>query len=178
MLEDASGGVKQPMPTRVCPQCGEEYIASAVSCVHCDVALVGSDGIAPARAPRELPPAAQLFCVRTATLAVAQGLSERLSQAGISHRIELVPDEAPPQGAQGALRRRPGELPYGVYVLADDVPAASRVDRDYLRSVLPDLPADHQPGLEGGEGCPACGAPVAPDARECPDCGLALLEPA
>lgn len=156
---------------RVCPECGEEYLPTVLRCVDCGVSLEAG---APARAdeaPGELPPVAQLVLVRSSSLAIAQGLSECLSEAGITHRIQVVPD-APGGGDE---RPRPASMPYGVYVREADAQEAAEVDREYLRSQLPDLPAAAEAGAEGG--CPACGAPVAADAAECPDCGLALLEP-
>jgi hypothetical protein len=155
---------------RVCPECGEEYLPTVLRCVDCGVSLEAG---APARADEaaELPPAAQLVLVRSSSLAIAQGLSERLSEAGITHRIQVVPDA--PGGDDE--RPRPAAMPYGVYVREADAAEALAVDREYLRSQLPDLPADAEAGAEGG--CPACGAPVAADAAECPDCGLALLGP-
>lgn len=151
---------------RVCPECGEEYLATVLVCADCDVSLVAD---APARvATRELPPVEQLVCVREASLAIAQGLSDRLADEGITHRIQVQP--SPEQDP--SQPRRPGTMPYGVYVLEADAQAAAVVDRAYMRSQLPDLDAEAE---TGNEGCPACGAPVAPDAAECPDCGLVLL---
>ena len=155
---------------RVCPECGEEYVSTALRCAECGVDLVAA-GAAPRVSPRELPPIAELACVRAASLDIARDLSERLSEAGISHRIEVAADLA----SEGALQRPGANLPYGVYVRAGDLPAARQIDHAYLRSQIPDLPAEVE---AGGEGCPACGAPVAPDATECPDCGLALIESA
>jgi ribosomal protein L32 len=174
ILGDPSEGVKHgpstaggraAMAHRSCPQCGEEYVSTAMECADCRVPLVG--GSAPV-APRaqELPPAAQLVCVRQASLSFARGLSERLADAGISHRIEVLPED---DTGDGRLRR-PDSMNYGVYVRHEDAAAASRLDEAHLRSEFPDLPQDAVPG----DGCPACGAATAPDARECPDCGLSL----
>lgn len=156
---------------RVCPECGEEYLSTVLECVDCRVPLV-AQGEPRVDEPRELPPVAQLVCVRAASLGFAQGLSERLAEAGIAHRIEVAVDLAD----EGAVRRPGANLPYGVYVRAADAPVAQGIDRDFMRSMIPDLP-DEAEGAAGGEGCPACGTAVAPDATECPDCGLALLEP-
>jgi hypothetical protein len=155
--------------TRHCPECGEEYVSTAMQCVECGVPLVAGEatGIAPAD---ELPPIAQLVCLRAATLAFARGLSEQLAQAGISHRIEAAHDE----GEEVALRRPGANMPYGVYVRSADVEAAVEVDREYMRQAIPDLPVGGQE-TTGSEACPACGAPLAPDASECSDCGLTLV---
>ena len=159
------------MPTRVCPECGEEYIATAQTCVHCDVALVASEGFAPAERASELPPVSQLVCVRTASLDYAEGLSERLSGAGITHRLEIEPVPKDPSA------RRNDAMPYGIYVRESDARRARELDAMHMQSQFPDLP-DVPEGESAGDRCPACGAAAAPDATECLDCGLALLEPA
>jgi hypothetical protein len=155
--------------TRHCPDCGEEYVRAATECVECRVPLV-SGASAGVVSPGELPPIAQLVCLRAASLAFARGLSEQLAQAGISHRIEAAHEE----GEEVALRRPGANLPYGVYVRSADVPAALEVDREYLRTAIPDLPPDAEQA-SGEEVCPACGAALAPDAAECSDCGLTLV---
>jgi len=162
---------------RVCPECGEEYLPTVIQCVHCRVALV-APGSEPIAAPaRELPPAADLVCIRTASQGFAQELSEWLSEAGITHRLEAQTGggQASQQPSSAAQRARFEELPYGVFVRAEDAEAAREVDRAHMRSQIPDLPEE---GVNetAGEGCPACGAAVAVDAAECPECGLALLE--
>jgi hypothetical protein len=159
------------VPTRVCPDCGEEYISTALACPDCGVALVSSDGFTPVRSPNELPPIAQLVCVRAASLDYAQGLSERLSRVGITHRLEIEPAPRDPDA------RRTDAMPYGVYVREHDANRAREIDAVHMRSQFPDFPDAPEVGVVV-EGCPACGAAAAPDATECPDCGLALLEPA
>ena len=161
------------MPTRACPDCGEEYVSTVLACPDCGVALVASDDFVPVRSPNDLPPVAQLVCVRTASLSFAQGLSERLSRAGITHRLEIEPDSR--EGEHNA--RRPDSMPYGIYVREPDASRARELDAIHMRSQFPDFPEASEVGAVG-DGCPACGAAAAPDATECPDCGLALLEPA
>jgi hypothetical protein len=159
---------------RVCPECGEEYLPTVSECADCRVALVAAGSAAPA-APtsRELPPVSQLVCVRTASLGFAQGLSDLLSEAGITHRLEAQePDEPAPEAA---ARGRFVDRPFGVYVREQDLADAREVDREFMRRQFPDVAEDATVGAVG-EGCPACGAAVAADAAECPECGLALLE--
>lgn len=156
---------------RVCPECGEEYLPTVDRCADCRVALVAA-GVEPvAVAPRELPPASQLVCLRTASLGFAQGLSDLLSEAGITHRLEADPTSR--EGEHNA--RRPDSLPFGVFVREQDLAAAREVDREFMRRQFPDVSEEPSAGA-AGEGCPACGAAVAADAVECPECGLALLE--
>ena len=158
-------------PILYCPECRSEYLGSAIRCADCDVALVEEAALDAAGATEEMPPAARLTCVRAASLGWASALSERLREAGISHRIEAAADDD-----DGSVRRPGANLPYGVYVREEDAAAAARVDDAFMRSQIPDLPAAEAAdgGPPGGEGCPACGADLVADAAECPDCGLAL----
>jgi predicted amidophosphoribosyltransferase len=59
-------------------------------------------------------------------------------------------------------------------VRREDVEAAAEVDREYMRRAIPDLEVGTAQ-TTGEEGCPACGAPLSPDAAECSDCGLTLV---
>jgi ribosomal protein L40E len=159
------------MPDPVfCPECRAEYLWTATVCAECDVALVPAPAI-PEQAGG-LPPVSELVCIRASAIGWARGLSERLAEAGISHRIEAAQDDA----EDGSVRRPGANLPFGVYVRAEDLDAAVEVDAAFMQSQIPDLEGD--PAAEAdasAEGCPACGADVPADASECPDCGLALL---
>jgi hypothetical protein len=157
------------LPPKICPECGEEYLHSAQRCVHCDVALEHAERLE-TRAPDELPPIAELHCIRAASSSWAMGLSEELSAAGIAHRVEAV------GGEQSAEVRRPGrEHPCGVYVRVQDVAAAERIDARFFASQMPDLPEGFDSSTAApDDACPACGDPLAPEAAECPGCGLVL----
>lgn len=154
-----------------CPECRAEYLASATTCADCDVPLVPEASLESAAA-QALPPASELHCVRAAALGWARRLSDLLAEAGISHRIEVAQDDD-----DGSVRRPGANLPYGVYVRAEDLEAATEVDAEFMRSQIPDLDPDAgaAEAEDGDERCPACGAEVGADAGECPDCGLVLL---
>jgi hypothetical protein len=157
-----------PQPI-LCPSCGAEYVWTATTCSDCGISLVAG-GAAPQRDEQELPPVAELVCVRAAALGWARALSERLADAGIPSRIEVARE----QDDDGSVRRPGANLPFGVYVLPADAEAAAEVDADFVREQLPDL-SEHGGIAEGDDPdrCPACGASAA-GAAECPDCGLAL----
>ena len=141
-------------------------------CADCGVELVPEHSLE-SLGRDEMPGIAELTCIRAASVSWAQALSQQLSKAGISHRIEAVPDEAEGEGVRG---EPDAVLPYGVWVLEADLPAAREVDENFLRSQIPDLPEDlsaHEP--VGDEQCPACGTAVSQNARECADCGLVLV---
>ena len=155
-----------------CPRCRCEYFGRVVECADCGVALVPEHALA-ASQPGELPPVSELTCVRASAVGWAQGLSLRLSEAGIAHRIEAVPDE----GGSESVRGEPDALlPYGVWVREEELAAAREVDEDFLRSQIPDLPEDlSAQEAVGDDQCPACGMAVSSDTEECPDCGLVLV---
>jgi len=155
-----------------CPRCRCEYLGSVLECADCGVQLVSEHALEQVQHDT-LPPIQELACIRAASVGWAQGLSRLLSRAGISHRIEAVPQD----GEGESVRGEPDALlPYGVWVLEADLPAAREVDEAFLRSQIPDLPHD-LPGPEpaGDEQCPACGTAVSSDVEECPDCGLVLV---
>jgi hypothetical protein len=116
-----------------------------------------------------MPPIEELVCVRAASIGWAQGLSERLAAAGISHRIEVTHDEE----ADGSVRRPGANLPFGVYVLPQDVAAAAEVDAAFTEYQIPDPAGEVESGED--DACPACGAEVSAETAECPECGIVLL---
>ena len=98
----------------------------------------------------------------------AGALGRASSEAGITHRIEAVPDAEGDEVARAGPART---CPTASTCARRTCRPPREVDREYLRSQIPDLPARRR-GRRWEEGCPACGAPLAPDAAECPDCGL------
>jgi hypothetical protein len=162
-----------PMPPKVCPECGEEYLHTASVCVHCEVPLV-LEGERPAPgAAEELPPASKLVCVRAASVGWAMSLSEYLVEAGIPHRVQAAESDE-----EEGSRRKPGQnLPYGVFVLAEHAQQAAQIDLDHTDRQIPDIPEDFGQTEISADDCPACGTSISPTATECSDCGLTLLPP-
>jgi hypothetical protein len=159
-------------PPKICPECDEEYIHTTAVCIHCDVPLVLDGEQSEESATQELPPVSELVCVRAAPMSWATALSEKLAEAGISHRIQGASDDAD-EGSQ----RRPGyNMPFGIFVLPEDQEAASEIDAEFTGSQIPDIPEDLETDLGEGDHCPACGDSIPESATECPGCGLAMLE--
>jgi hypothetical protein len=156
------------LPPKYCPECGEEFVHTVAICPDCGVALALEAAPGPV-SPRELPPASALSRVRTATASWARGFSERLTAAGIAHRIEAEP---PPPARERAARE---ERLYSVYVEAQELAEAARLDLEHLRTQIPDLPEDLASG-HGEDRCPACGEPADLLAPECAGCGLAFRD--
>ncbi|MBW1843506.1 MAG: hypothetical protein JRE38_00425 [Deltaproteobacteria bacterium] len=162
-----------PMPPKVCPQCGEEYLHTASVCIHCDVALVLEGEQSAQQAPEELPPASELVCVRAASMGWAMSLSEHLVEAGIPHRVQAAEGDA-----DEGSRRKPGQnLPFGVFVLAEHAETAAQIDFTHTERQIPDIPEDFGQSEISADDCPACGESISPTATECGECGLALLPP-
>ena len=155
---------------KICPRCGEEYVLTATTCADCGVAL-GFEGPAADAAPAlELPPADGLVAVRHAEVSWIEGLAGALAEAGIPSRVEL-PTEADERRVQG---RGMGNIRCTLFVRPEDGPAAARIDGDYARTQVPDLPEEADAAWGEAEACPGCGTALSPDADECGECGLAF----
>jgi predicted amidophosphoribosyltransferase len=155
------------MIPKVCPSCGEEYVATMERCAACDVALV-AEGEAVFEPPQDLPPASALTQLRVEHPSWIEMLAERLAAAGIPSRVELLAADRP--------ARRGAPAPCALFVRPEDVERARAIDTELLRAQLPDLPDDASAGWSEAEACPACGTPVEADASECAGCGLAFRD--
>ncbi|HSJ96600.1 MAG TPA: hypothetical protein VLC53_05995 [Myxococcota bacterium] len=155
---------------KVCPRCGEEYVLTASTCVDCGVALGFEAPTGEAAPAFSLPPAADLVAVRHAEVSWIEGLAAALAEAGVPSRVEL-PTAADARRVQGAGM---GAIRCTLYVRPSDAAAAARIDADFARTQVPDLPEDTDAGWGEAEACPGCGAPLAADAGDCPECGLSF----
>lgn len=155
------------MIPRVCPRCREEYVATVERCVSCDVALV-AEGDSVFEAVGELPPTAELVRLRVEHPTWLESLAERLGEAGIPSRVELLATE------RAATRGAPA--PCALFVRREDAERARAIDAELLRAQLPDLPEDASPEWREAEACPACGTPIEAEASECRECGLAFRD--
>jgi len=153
---------------KVCPQCRVEYTHVSLRCSDCDVELVHPEALAAEAGPVELPPAAELLCVRVAPIAWIRALSEGLEQGGISHRVEPATVADAPEG-QNCEIFEDSQL-FGLYVEPEAAAPARELDDAIAVQVLPE---SAPPLAEGEEDtCPACGTPLPASATECPDCEL------
>ncbi|MGE4606077.1 MAG: hypothetical protein AAEJ52_04980 [Myxococcota bacterium] len=160
-------------PPKFCPECRDEYIHAATVCVDCDVPLVFEDELSDAEGSEELPPISELVCIRASSVGWAMALSEKLAQAGIPHRIQAAGAEDNENN-----RQMPNQnLPYGVFVMDEDVEAATEIDLEHTNSEIPDIPQGFDIALTEGadDACPACGDPIGVAMDECPGCGLARV---
>lgn len=153
---------------RVCPSCEEEFTLTVAQCPEC-----GADLIFPGEATDEpeaeaFPETDALECVRVGPLPWTRALSERLSAAGIAHRVE--PDTRSVEEGGVDPARFGGESVYGTWVRPEEWDAASAMDAE----IFAPLEVEETPESTGEENCPACGAGLGTDAMECPDCGLSF----
>lgn len=155
---------------KFCPRCGEEYVLTASTCNDCGVPL-GLEPPDPGAAPLlELPAADGLLQLRHAEVSWIEGLAEALGEAGIPSRVEL-PNEADEQRVQG---RGMGAIRCTIFVRPEDGPAAARIDADFARTQVPDLPDDTDAAWGEADACPGCGSVLVADAEECGECGLSF----
>src|SRR5690606_10064268 len=159
------------MAMKICPRCGEEYVLAASTCADCGVPLGFERPAAVAEpAAPDLPETAALVAVRHAEVSWIEGLAGALAEAGIASRVEL-PQAADERRVQGAGM---GAIRCTLYVRPEDASEAARIDADFARSQVPDLPEDAVSAWQDAEACPGCETPLAADAVECPECGLAF----
>jgi hypothetical protein len=155
------------LPPKVCPRCGEEYIHTVQRCIECDVPL-GAEG--PVETPvLELPPSEQLVALRNAEVPWIEGLAHALAEAGIPSRVEL-----PRREDQSVQSRGMGAIRCNIYVRPEDAEGAARVDAEFARTQVPDMPEEVESAWGEADACPGCGTPLAADAIECAECGLSF----
>jgi hypothetical protein len=153
---------------QVCPECRVEYNLSAQHCVDCRVELIPPHALAPELEAEELPPAAELTCIRVAPLAWMRALSGALTQEGVAHRVEPAQPEAAPEGQRPDVFGD-GDL-FGLYVRDEHADVARQLDGTMAAQLIPEEAPELQEGEE--DACPACGTPLTSQDVACPDCGL------
>lgn len=160
------------MTTKICVQCGAEYLATAQQCADCGGRLE-TMGLGGSGQNDTALAAAEWLLIYTGPHDRADRLQRALAGRDVACRLEERHDLAW-QGfhAMDAEDERAGV--FELWVATGDAVLAAEV-RQHL-----DLPAEDTPELqEFVEGsCPACGFAL-PDELpdECPDCGLALGGP-
>ena len=162
------------MPTephyRYCPECRSEYTLVAARCIDCGVELVDADALPAEEELEAFPPASELECVRVAPIAWIRALSGALQRGGVAHRIDPAVVEDAPEGQRADAF---GDVQlFGLYVRSEHAPPARELDASIAAQLLP----EEAPALaeDEAETCPACGAALASEEVECPDCGLHL----
>src|SRR5262245_38823066 len=124
------------LPFKTCPRCGVEYVATALVCSDCNVALeVLPVGGREPPATASLPPASELTRIAAGGPWEMERLALELQEAGISCRIDAMPSSAPisrrvagapPRGSYGTGAR------LALYVL----PAEEELARGVIQGIL------------------------------------------
>jgi len=152
---------------KFCPECGEEFVRTALRCADCDVDLVTQEPGAPAAAGADaagdggMPLPGELAPLLKGEPWELERIAEALAEGGIPCRV----DPFPPEGGR--------EL--AIYVRPETLDDARHVLEGYRAASLPDAPEDSALGVDLHD-CPACGAALPEESTECPDCGLPFAE--
>jgi hypothetical protein len=153
--------------TKRCPECGEDFVHTAVRCSDCGVPLRLASELAAAAAGSGLPSTGELVLIRAEGPAWIEALAHALRLADIPSRVEIIDPER--HGARSGL----SGAACGLFVREADVARAREVDARVQRDQIPDLP-DEGVADDADDTCPACGHALGASDSECPDCGLAL----
>ncbi len=151
-----------------CPRCKVGFAPDTVVCPICKSSLVSEDVAedeldetpAPVILTDDL---SSLEGVRTADLDWIHHLQDKLAEAGIPHRVELVDPSS----------RR--QKYFAVYVRPEDFPRAREIDAKVFGTEVPD--AEGMPRVEELDfwSCPACGNRLGEKDLKCSSCGLVLF---
>jgi len=148
-------------------------------CAECDVEVpanqryCGTCGSLPTDPPLpdDPPPTGlELALVRIGAVSDIRSLSIRLRAAGIQHWIMRDPSDDSIANVKGDYGRG---VVVNLVVGVRDLERAVQIREEDLRATLPDIPAGFSFDADG-DGCPACGAPLAAEAMECRDCGISF----
>lgn len=167
------------LPFKVCPQCGVEYVHTALMCTDCGVSLDAS-GDRPFElesTPDPLPATSELQRIAAGSPWEMERLALELQQEGISSRIETVPTGPPNdrEAARSSRRSSAGlNIRVGLYVAPQEAESAERIIRQLILPHEADALEHSPPGAEL-DACPACGAAISDAATACTDCGLEFV---
>lgn len=149
------------MQTKICTGCGAEYFAHVDECIDCHLPLKLPEELEAEKSQEAEGEASDMSPIREGAGPWLKELREVLKDKGIYSCISLSPGCKP--GACGSSSL--------LFVANSDLAKADVVlNEHYIKT--------HPEALESinvdDDSCPACGHPAGADARECPDCGLAL----
>lgn len=150
------------MHVRYCPECDQEFRPHVERCSDCGGPLEDHfEGLETSPGERAeggpgLAPDETVALLHRSTASRLEPLAAALGRAAVPFRVDP----------------RPGYGGFDLKVRPEDAPRAAQALAEALG---PELLAEAGEAPEGREGhCPACEAPVPPQAAECPECGLGL----
>ena len=148
----------------VCPQCKVGFAPDTAVCPICKISLVSEDEPGEPPAPVILTDdLSSLEGLRTADLDWIHHLQNKLAEAGIPHRVELVELSDPRQKF------------FSVYIRPEDHTRAREIDAKVFGVEVPE--AEGMPRVEELDfwSCPACGNRLGEKDLKCSNCGLVLF---
>lgn len=151
---------------KICPECGAEYLPHIEKCTDCGVVVLSPEECSKAQEQRkraEETAVDESVKVMEGDLSWMSELRTVLLDAGIP--CKLHSDVACRKGCCGDTVQ--------LKVAPEDLERAQQSIEEYLMELDPDLKIVKE--MLGKGKCPACGASIGNDDRECPDCGLPLI---
>jgi zinc-ribbon domain len=151
---------------KICPDCGAEYLPHVDKCADCGAALLLPEEYEKAQEEKKRLMEKAIeneVMVREGDLDWMDELYAVLIDAGIPCTV---------RSNAGCTKGCCGDKCRLVVAPEDFERAQERIEK-YFVEMHPEIRASNELVSEGK--CPACGSPVAPGDRECPDCGLMLV---
>jgi uncharacterized OB-fold protein len=149
----------------MCPDCGTEYLPHIEKCAECGAVLLSPEEHKKAQEEKRRlmeKTVENEVVVREGDLNWLSELYAVLIDAGIPCTVRS--DAGCKKGGRDKCR---------LVVSREDFEQAQEHIEKYFMEMHPEIRASRELASEGK--CPACGSPVGPGDRECPDCGLALV---
>lgn len=152
--------------TKICVQCGAEFVASADQCSDCGGRLVSAQAKDVPFEP--LDDSQELVLIRVDSRSWVNDLARVLDERGVQSAIRL--HESPTAcGGKG--------FKWMLLVRQADVEKAAQIDREYwLQHAPQESDVEVEASMADVGKCPACGGEIGEGAEECPSCGLWLGE--
>lgn len=151
---------------KICPGCGAEYFLHIEKCADCGAVLLLPEEYEKAQEEKKRlmeKAIANEVVVREGDLDWMGELRAVLIESGIPCNVRS--DEGCTNSCCGDKCR--------LVVSREDAGRAQERIEKYFMEMHPEVRASNELVSQGK--CPACGSPVSPDDRECPDCGLMLV---
>lgn len=151
---------------RICPACETEYLPHIQKCADCGEALLSPEEFKKVQEEKKRLMEKAIeneVVVREGDLNWLSELYAVLIDTGIPCTVRS--DAGCKKSCCGDKCR--------LVVSSEDFERAQERIEEYFTEMHPEIRASRELAREGR--CPACGSPVGPGDRECPDCGLLLV---
>ncbi|MDP2157046.1 MAG: hypothetical protein Q8K68_04995 [Nitrospirota bacterium] len=150
---------------KICPECGAEYLPHIEKCADCGVIVLSSEECIKAQEEQKQT---EETAVEN-SVKVMEGDMNWMSELST---VLLNADISCTLNSDGCRKGCCGDT-VQLKVSPEDLERSQQTIEEYLMELDPDLRLVKE--MLGKGKCPACGASIGHDARECPDCGLPLI---